>query len=140
METRLYAVDDLIDHTNPGELVYRARSSLGTVGLKSLIAEIRKESKKQGFVIMNMQTTTAVRGLKLFKVLFLIDTKIDPTAYNFKDISDSEEFFTYITNDFHPEWNCNEIVKEFKKVCETAGITLLTTQLIHKDHIAKEYL
>lgn len=140
METRLYAVDDLIDHTNPGELVYRARSSLGTVGLKSLIAEIRKESKKQGFVIMNMQTTTVMCGLKPFKVLFLIDTKIDPTVYNFKDISDSEELFTYITNDFHPEWNCNEIVKQFKLMCETAGITLLTTQLIHKDHIAKEYL
>lgn len=74
------------------------------------------------------------------KVLFLIDTKIDPTVYNFKDITKGNGFFTYITNDFHPEWNCNEIVKQFKLMCEIAGTTVLSTQLIHKDHIAKEYL
>ena len=76
----------------------------------------------------------------MYKVLLLVDEEVDPTVYNFKDISDGKEFFSYMTNDFHPEWNCNEIVKEFKKVCEAAGITLLSTQLIHKDHIAKEYL
>ena len=76
----------------------------------------------------------------MYKVLLLVDEEVDPTVYNFKDISNGEEFFSYITNDFHPEWNCNEIVKQFKLMCEIAGTTVLLTQLIHKDHIAKEYL
>lgn len=76
----------------------------------------------------------------MYKVLLLVDKEVDPKIYSFKDITKGNGFFTYMTNNFHPEWNCNEIVKEFKKVCVAAGITLLTTQLIHKDHIAKEYL
>ncbi len=74
------------------------------------------------------------------KVLFLIDTKIDPTVYNFKDITKGNEFFTYITNDFHPEWNCKEIIKHFNAVCDQSGIKVLAAHLIHKGHIAKEYL
>lgn len=75
----------------------------------------------------------------MYKVLFLVDKEVDPTIYNFKDISDGEEFFSYMTNDFHPEWNCNEIIKKFRENCEQAGIEVLANQLIHKDHIAKQY-
>lgn len=76
----------------------------------------------------------------MYKVLSLTDKTIDPTVYNFKDISGDEKAFTYITNDFHPEWNCNEIIKQFKLNCEIAGIEVIATQLIYKDNIAKEHL
>lgn len=75
----------------------------------------------------------------MFKVIFLIDTQIDHRVYSFKDITKGNEFFTYITNDFHPELNCKEIIKQFNSMCDQSGIKVLAAHLIHEDHIAKEY-
>jgi hypothetical protein len=140
MITKLYVAEDLVDHKNPGGAVYRSRSPLGTIGTAVLMSEITAESQKQGFVIKNMQTTTNMSYTDMYKVLFLVDTIIDPTVYNFKDITGSNEFFTYITNDFHQEWNCKEIIKHFNAMCGQVGIKVMSTQLINKEHIAKELL
>lgn len=75
----------------------------------------------------------------MYKVVFVIDAQVDPTVYNFKDITKGNEFFTYITNDFHPESNMNEIIKDFNTACDQNGIKVLANHPIHIDHIAKEY-
>lgn len=77
----------------------------------------------------------------MYKLLFLVDKEVDPTIYNFKDISgeSNQGFFTYVTNDFHPKWNCHEILKEFTKACNQVGIKVIASCSIHKDDIAKEY-
>lgn len=77
----------------------------------------------------------------MYKLLLLVDKEVDPTIYNFKDISgkSDKELFTYLTNDFHPQWNCDKILKDFTKACKQADIKVIAHCSIHKEEIAKEY-
>jgi hypothetical protein len=140
METRLFVVEDLVDHKNPGGIVYQARFALGSVGIQYLMDEIRRESEKQRFVIMNVQTTTVTSEPGQFKVLFLTDKSVDPTLYNFKELSTGDEFCTYVTNDFHNEKHCYVIMSDFEAQCTGAGVLVMGTQLINKEHINKKHL
>lgn len=83
----------------------------------------------------------------MYKVLFLTDKPVDPTVYNFKDITVAKcdstpgtDYYTYITNDFYSQEHCEVIINDFKSQCKANFIQVLSARMINKEFISKEYL
>lgn len=75
----------------------------------------------------------------MYKVLFLVDKEVDPTIYNFKDLTIGEGFRTYLTNDFHDEGACKTIINDFVTKCTEENIKVLDLYVINKEFINKHF-
>lgn len=79
----------------------------------------------------------------MYKVLFFINKPVDPTVYNFKDLTLGKDYashYTYMTNDFHSEEHCKVIISDFKSQCKANNIEMLSARMINKEFVSKEYL
>lgn len=78
----------------------------------------------------------------MFKVLFLINKEVDPTVYNFKDLTLGKDYashYTYMTNDFHSEEHCKVIISDFVAKCTEENIKVIDAYLINKEYISKNF-
>ena len=73
----------------------------------------------------------------MFKVLFLINKEVDPTAHNLKDLTIGNGYRTYITNDFHDEGICQAIINDFVAKCTEENIKVIDVHLINKEYVSK---
>lgn len=76
----------------------------------------------------------------MFKVLFLVDKEVDPTAHNLKDLTIGNGYRTYITNDFHDEGTCQTIINDFVAKCTEENIKVIDVHLTNVHLINKEYV
>jgi len=73
----------------------------------------------------------------MFKVLFLINKEVDPTAHNLKDLTIGNGYRTYITNDFHDEGTCQTIINDFVTKCTEENIKVIDAYLINREYVSK---